>query len=235
MRFVRRLLAAAVTLVLLHASAFGEEQPPPQIVVIGTATIKASPDQAFVTLAVESRDASPQKAQRDNATAMDQVMKKLTASGLDAKAIRTLSYELTEEFDYDRGKRMLRGYLARNMIELRLDQIDRVGATIDAAVSSGTTSVSSVRFDVKERESLEREALKRAVADARARADAAAAGGGVTISRILRIEQHGATPRPPPVPLARMAMGAAEEATTTPIAAGDIEIEASVTLAAALN
>ena len=65
-----------------------------------------------------------------------------------------------------------------------------MGEILDLAVGSGATSVSGVRFDLKDRAAAEREALKRAVADARARADAAAAGAGVKVDRVLRIEEQ---------------------------------------------
>jgi uncharacterized protein YggE len=100
-------------------------------------------------------------------------------------------------------------------------------------VTSGATNVGGVRFDLKDRESVEREALKLAVADARARANAAAAGGGVTIERVLRIEEHRAAVMPPPRPVPMMAMRESLQAEAQPpIAAGEIEIKAAVTLTA---
>ena len=61
------------------------------------------------------------------------------------------------------ASRRLRGYVARNSIEVRVEPIERAGEVIDLAVQSGATSVSSLRFDVKDREALEREALAKAV------------------------------------------------------------------------
>jgi uncharacterized protein YggE len=125
-----------------------------------------------------------------------------------------------------------RGYVARNRIEVRIDQMDRAGEVLDAAIAAGATGAGGIRFDLKDRASVEREALKLAVADARARAEAAAAGAGGTIARIVRIEEGG-RPMPPPEPyMARMAVEAQAD---TPIAAGEIEIRATVTLTAELK
>ena len=109
-----------------------------------------------------------------------------------------MSVQLDLESDWVNGRQVPEGYVARNMIEVRLDDIARVGEVIDLAVTSGATNVHGVRFDVKQRESLEREALKRATADARARAEAAASGAGRTIDRVLRIEEPGSRPYPVP-------------------------------------
>jgi len=93
--------------------------------------------------------------------------------------------------------------------------------------------VGGVRFDLKNRAKLERDALRLAVEDARARADAAAAGAGRSIDRILRID---ATAGGAPVPLPRVAMLREQAASDAPpIAAGQMEIRAQVTLTSALK
>jgi uncharacterized protein YggE len=150
-------------------------------------------------------------------------------------AIRTIGYDLHPEFDYANGRQTFRNFLARNTVEVRLDDIDRVGTVIDAASSGGATTIAGIRFDVRDRPGLERTALRQAVADARSRADAAAAGAGATIDRVLRVEEEGA-PVEPPRPMMRMAEQATlAGAVTTPIEPSTIEIHARVTLTVLLR
>ena len=113
------------------------------------------------------------------------------------------------EWDFVNGKRVGRGYVARNTVEVRVDSVDRVGEYLEIAVASGATSLGGVRFDLKDRAKLEREALRLAVADARAKAEAAAAGAGRSIERIVRIDEQGGGGPPVPMPLARAAQTAA--------------------------
>jgi len=228
-------VALAACALLCAAPGFAdEEQKPPSIVVNGEALVHAAPDRAFVTVAVESRDKNPSEAQRDTTTAMDAVRKKLADAGVKPDQIKTVAYELQLEFDYDQGRRIPRDYLARDAIEVRLDDVAKVGSVIDAAVAAGATTIGGVRFDLKEREALERDALKRAVADARARADAAAAGAGVSVASVLRIEEQRIF-SPPPVPMMMKAASTAEAAADTTISAGEIELRAQVTLTIALK
>ena len=152
-----------------------------------------------MTIAAESRSKNSAEAQRQNAEAMTAVLQKIQQAGVPKDAIRTIGYELQPEFDYANGRQTFRGYVARNTVEVRLDDIDRVGAVIDAAGSGGATSIGGIRFDVRNREALERDALRQAVADARARADAAAAGAGRTIDRVVRIEEGGVPDIPRPM------------------------------------
>jgi len=119
---------------------------------------------------------------------------------------------------------------------VRVDNVERVGEMLEIAVGSGATSVGGIRFDLKDAAKLEREALRQAVADARARADAMAAGAGRTIDRILRIdERSGMTP---PVPVRMMREQAAQVGIASdapPISAGQMEIRAQVTVTATLK
>lgn len=204
----------------------------PVVIATGQASVKRAPDRAWVTIATESRAKSPREAQKMNADAMSAVMQKLKGSSLASDAIRTLQYELQPDIDYREGRQTVRGYIARNMIEVRVDEIAKAGEIVELAVSAGATNVGGIRFDLKDRAAAERDALSRAVADARARAEAAATGAGMRLDKILRIQEQRAFE---PMPMANVAMMAAERAGgEPPITPGELEIRAMVTVTASI-
>jgi uncharacterized protein len=207
---------------------------PPSIVTRGQAILNARPDRAFVRIAAESRSKNSAEAQKQNAVAMNAVLQKIEEAGVHKDAIRTLGYELQPEYDYVNGRQSFRTYVARNTVEVRLDDIDRVGIVIDAAGAGGATTITGIRFDVRNRAALERDALQQAVADARARAEAAAKGAGATIDRIVRIEEEGVQVEPPR-PMMRMEMQRAAADAMTPVEPSTIEIRAAVTLTVSLR
>ena len=207
----------------------------PVVVVIGEGLVHAVPDRAWITIGAESRAPSPREAQRRNAEQMQPVQDKLRAAGIGTDAIRTIGYDVQYEWDFVNGKRVGRGYVARNTIEVRIDAIDRVGEYLEIAVGSGATSLGGIRFDMKEQAKLEREALRMAVADARSKAEAAAAGAGRAIERILRIDEQGGFTPPAPVRLMREAVQSAAADAAPPIAAGQMEIRARVSVTAVLK
>ena len=228
-------LVFAATVVPVYA-----QQPPPVepvVVTSGEGIVSAAPDRAWITISAESRASSAREAQRRNVEAMTPVQDKLKAAGVPADAIRTVAYDVQYEWDYVNNKRLGRGYVARNTIEVRVDTIDRVGEYLEIAVGSGATSLGGIRFDLKDRAKLEREALRLAVADARTKADAAAAGAGRTVERIVRIEEAGLSgPVPIPRPMMREALQAGDAAAAVPpISAGQTEIRARVTLTAVIK
>ncbi len=110
-----------------------------------------------------------------------------------------------------------------------------LGTLLDKVVQAGATSVGGIRFDLKDRDGAEREALRLAVADARARAEAAASGAGVRIVRVQTIDEQGAAEVPRPMPMMRMEATMAADAPQTPVAAGEIEIQATVRLTAIIE
>ena len=234
-----KLIVRAVLVVIVSASPATAQQPPPPagpvIVTSGEGVVKQAPDRGWVTIAAESRARSAQEAQRLNTAAMSAVNDRLKAAGIAADAIQTTGYNLQPEFDYANGKQTLRGYVARNQVQVRVDALPKIGEVITAAVATGATNVSGVRFDLKDRETVERQALTLAVRDARRRADAAATGAGVQIDRVIRIEeQREGVEIPRPMPMG-MAMMRGEAAQAVPIEAGEIEVRARVTLTASIK
>jgi uncharacterized protein YggE len=232
------MLIVLVLLVSMSSRAAAQQPPTASaesvVVASGQGVVFAVPDRAWITISAESRAPSPREAQRLNAEAMRPIQDKLRAAGIPAEAIRTIAYDVQYEWDFVNNKRVGRGYVARNTIEVRIDSIDRVGEFLEIAVGSGATALGGIRFDLKEQAKLEREALRLAVLDARAKADAAAAGAGRGVDRILRVEEHGIDV-PTPVPMMRQAAQAPAGFAQPPIAAGQMEIRARATVTVVLK
>jgi len=233
-------LAILMFLLWLVPSATAAQQPPqlpaePVVVVIGEGLVNAVPDRAWISIGAESRAPSPREAQRRNTELMRPVQDKLRAAGISADAIRTTGYDVQYEWDFVNNKRVGRGYVARNSIEVRIDAIDRVGEYLEIAAGSGATALGGIRFDLKDQAKLEREALRLAVLDARAKADAAAAGAGRNIDRILRVEEQGVDVPPMPMRMMRQAAQANVADATPPISAGQMEIRARAVVTVVLK
>ena len=228
-------LIAAIALFIISATVASAQTTPPEppsVMVSGEGVVTAVPDQAWVRIGAESRAKISKDAQARNAEAMTAVQQKMTTLGIPKDAVRTLAVDLQMEYDYANGKQTPRGYVARNTIEVRVDDFAKLGDVLDAAVGSGATNLHGLRFDVKRRAALEREALQMAVANAMGRAEALAAGAKRSIDRVLRIEESSVS-RGGEMPVMAMRMKA--EDAGTPVAAGELEIRAQVRLTAALK
>jgi uncharacterized protein YggE len=209
----------------------GGQPSVPVIVTQGEATLKRAPDRAWLTVSTEARDIRPAEARRKNAEAMADVQKALGGAGIRADAIRTTGVSLTPEMDWNDGRSTLKGYVARNQIEVRVDDLDTLSAVLDAANSPKgiALAINGPRFDLKDSRQAESEALRAAVEDARERAQAIAAGAGRSLGAILRIDdqQMGAMPKQP-MPMMMAQRSQADVA--TPVTPGEIELHAQVLL-----
>lgn len=224
-----------LTLVLLVPSVgFAQQSLPPDVVITsGEGLVQAAPDRAWITIGAETRGPSAREAQRRNAEAMRPVQDALRKAGVPADAVRTVGYDLQQEFDFTNGKRVPRGYAARNTIDVRVDEVSRLGELLELSVGQGATTVHGLRFDLKDRARLERDALRQAVADARSKAEAAAAGAGRAIDRVIKVEEGGGS-APAPMPMFRQ-VAQANAADAVPIASGQIEIRAVATVTTQLK
>ena len=231
-----KVLGVLISCFIFSATTFAQTSAaePPAIVVSGEGIVKATPDQAWVRIGAESRSKTSKDAQQRNAELMTAVQQKLASLGIPKEAITTVGLDLQLEFDYQNGKQTPRGYVARNTIEVRVDDLAKLGNVLDAVVGSGATTIHGLRFDVKARQAIEQEALKIAVGSAMTKADAIAAGAKRGVDRILRIEETfsgGDGPRPMMERAVMMKMAD----TPTPIEAGEIEIRAQVRLTVAIK
>ena len=238
MTAVNRLTLSLLLLLAPGAASAQQPTPPgpdlPLVVTTGEGLVQAVPDRAWITISAESRAGNPREAQRRNVDAMSPVLDRLRAAGIPADAIRTVGYDLQQEWDFVKNQRVSRGYVARNTIDVRVDAIDRIGELLELAVGSGATSVGGIRFDLKDRAKLEREALRLAVVEARADAEAAASAAGLAIARVLRIDAQRSEGGPIPLPRVAM-MREQANSDAPPISAGQMEIRAQVTLTSVLK
>lgn len=231
---MRRIASFVVMLVAIGTPALAQDDITKQPVIStrGQAVIKRAPDQAFVSIAAESRATLPADAQRANAEAMQSVNSALSKAGLPSDAIRTTAFSLQPDMEYTNGRSRVRGYIARNQVEVRVDDLRKISAVLDAAGTSGATSIAGLRFDIKDRASLERDALKMATEEAMTRAKAMASGAGRDLGAVVRIDdQYQSTPTPMYSMRAAGGGGGGTMAMPeSPVNPGELEIRAQVML-----
>jgi uncharacterized protein len=166
---------------------------------------------------------------------MDAVLQQLRTSGLAAEDVQTSQFSVSPLYERRPPEREITepprivGYQVSNQVAARVRAIDRLGAVLDALVSAGATNIDGPSFDIADPEQLLGEARDGAVADALARARRYAAAAGVELGEIISIEEAGSFA--PPRPMMRAEAMAAD----VPIAPGQTELSASVTVVFAIE
>ena len=230
-----RALILATTGVLAAAcsapNAVAESAKPMRtITVSGQGEALAAPDMAIVTIGVQSDGETAAAALRANSAAMAATIDKLKSMDIEARDIQTSGLNVNPRYDYkkDRSDPEVIGFRAHNSVRVRLRDLDKAGAVIDEAVSSGASSLGGISFSFADPQPLYDEARRDAVADAMARAALLADAAGVELGPIVTI-QDGVVASPRPLLGAmNIRMEAADSA--VPMEAGESSIRANVTL-----
>ncbi len=226
---MRRLLPLALATVALLAvvalagvarpeAARGELATPDTVTTTGHGVVVAVPDEATISAGVHTQAASASDALAQNAKLMNAVVAALKNAG--GNELQTQQVSLSPQMN-EQGQ--VTGYSADNSVSAKAKIAD-AGALIDAAVAAGANNVNGPTLDVAGRDALYRDALKKAVADARAKAEALAEAGGFGVGQVSSVTEQSAA-APVPVFEAAVAKSAA-----TPIEPGTQDVAADVTV-----
>jgi uncharacterized protein len=147
-----------------------------------------------------------------------------------AAVLKTIS-SLNPNYDYhvSGGEPTVTGYTAMNVVQVTLDDLEKIGGVIDAAAQAGANHVQGIQFTLRDQDAARAQALREAAVRARAQADVLAAALGVKVVRVLSAEENSLGFTPIVRPMAgRAAMSSA--AVATPVEAGTLDVAAEVTL-----
>ena len=209
-----------------------EHHPPRSIDVTGVGEYEVAPDRARLNFAVETRAPTAQAAAAQNAETMDQVINALVAAGVLQDDIETKNYSVHPEYVHDAGadEPRVSGYRVMNQVVVTTGDLDRVGALIDAALAAGSNRVDGVSFFLEDAQAAQSEALRRAVASARATAQTIAGALGVQLGPVLTASTSTEIPRPYGIAMAPDIMMRESAAMPTPIQPGEQTVTARVAI-----
>jgi uncharacterized protein len=228
--------AAASLAALLALAPLGLAQTIPSqtqasggVSVVGQGIVLAQPDTARITLGVDVTAQSLAQAQSDAAQRMDAVVAKLKADGIPEANIRTVSYNVTPQYDSNQNQNppVLRGYQVQNMVEVKTTNVGGLGALLDDAVGAGATRVYGINFEASDMEAIKAQARDQAMANAQTKAQQLAKDAGISLGRPVAVEESdagGVTP----VQRAPAPALAAAPAPTTPIQPGQLQVSTTI-------
>jgi uncharacterized protein len=220
--FALLLLSAAALAGVLRPEGAAADDPtaraPDTISVSGTGVVSVVPDRAQVSAGVETRAATAQSALAANSTAMQRVIDALRKAGGEEVTTQVVSLSPRTA---DGGRPD--GFVASNAVSAETT-LANAGALVDAAVAAGANTVWGPSLSRSDADRLYRDALEKAVVDAKLRATVLATAAGRSVGRVVSIVEGGSTPGP----LFDRAAGAA--ASTTPIVSGEQDTIATVSV-----
>ena len=223
MRVLSALILSTALALPIAAPALADGDVTRTISVTGTGIVEAAPDMATLMIGVTTQGATAAEALAENSKATEAVIARLTASGAEARDMQTSNLSINPSWTgYDTSTPTISGYVASNMLTVRVRALDTTGAILDAAVADGANTLNGMTFGLADPEPAYNEARKEAVADARAKAELLAMAAGVKLGQVVSISDAGAMTDP--APMYRDAVAAAP----VPVQGGELGLIANV-------
>ena len=186
------LSSAAIVPLLLFVvlPASGQVTCPNQrlITVTGTAEIKVPPDQAILTVGVDSRDRELAAAKGQNDSQVRKVLAAAHEAGVDEKDIQTSALTLSANYSDERVPKLL-GYQAEQTITLTLRDLKKYESLMTQLLQAGVNRVNGIQFEVSDSRKFKDEARTNAIRAAREKAAVMAAELGQAIGKPWEIEE----------------------------------------------
>ncbi|UPT63534.1 MAG: SIMPL domain-containing protein [Hyphomonadaceae bacterium JAD_PAG50586_4] len=229
LRGAARLICAGLALAALGACG----QRATLLTVHASATTRAAPDLAIVTIGVLARGANAQAAQQAQATRMADVMSAARAAGVPEADVQTIGYSIEPQYVYPRNASpRITGYVSRNIVSIRVPDVNAVSALIDATVAEGANELHGIQFTYRDEEASREAARAQALATAQARANAYAEAAGMRVVRMDSITEPGGIVPPYEREQGLFAARAVapEQSANGAIAPGQVDNQASVTV-----
>ena len=152
----------------------------------GSVTREVAPDTAFVNVGVTTQGKTAEEARNANAEIVNNVIVSLANMGISKEDVKTVGYNLYPEYsDAAKGKRIITGYSMNYSLNVKVENLDKIGAVIDQMFADGANTFNGVTFTVSNRKELEREMLALAVKNAEEKAGIVASAGGRTLGKLV--------------------------------------------------
>ncbi len=198
------------------------------VTVVGDGRVLVEPDTAHVSFGVEATGQTFAAAQADASTKMQTVIDTLLGLGVPREEIRTTRLSANPVYDQN-DRSVIRGYTANNSVQVRLHDLSRVGAIVDAVTAAGANRVEGISFSVEQITEPKNQARGQAMQDARTKADQLASLAGLRVTSVKAIQESDAS-APPPRPQPAAARAEGTFAAPPPIEPGTQEIRTQVTV-----
>lgn len=184
---MKKLIALFIALImLLTASNVMAET---KIIVDGTGEVRVSADTAVISMGVNARNKDVLKAQQEVNETIAAIRKALIAQGVKEENINTELINIYAMYDYQNDREQLTAYNASSTLAVRVTDMESVGTMIDAAFAAGANTLNGVSFSASDTEEAKAEAMRKAVEDAKKKAEILAEASGLKITGIETISQ----------------------------------------------
>lgn len=182
----KSILFLAVFAICLGHCAFAQEQT---ITVIGKGDARVIPDVVYLFVGIETVAQTPGEAVKKNSISIENLKKKIVSFNIKLEDVKTANFYLYKKTDFVEGKEVFRGYSVTNTLEVPVEDVGKAGDVLDGLMAEGVNSIQNVEYGIKDRKSVEKEVLNKAVSDAKSKAEDIAKNAGYKLGKVISIKE----------------------------------------------
>ena len=156
-KFIALLVVMAALFTVFCSGSFAAERD--SISVNGHASAEVAPDMATLYGNLEKRAAVAETARENLAKDMATFKHMLLGQAVAGQDVQTVRYTLQPEYNYEKNKRRLAGYVARADYKVKIKDLEKLGAVIDKSIGCNFT-VDRVEFGLNNRSLFENSLLQ---------------------------------------------------------------------------
>jgi uncharacterized protein YggE len=222
------LLLAFSTAMLVKA----QDKPVPQINVSGEGKVTAVPDQAMISVSVDTKGNKSADVKKQNDAAVEKVIQAIKAHKLPKEDVQTQRIALNPVYDYEKKKY---SYNATQTINILLKDLNQYDGLMEDLVDAGINRISNVEFRSSKADQLKTDARKEAMREAKRKAEDYVSVLGQKVGKAITINDN--TQVIYPQAMYKMAMSADAEGggSRDTLAIGEITVTANVQVAFGLE
>ena len=186
---MKKLIALFVALVMVLFSVVALAET--KITVNGTGEVRVSADTAIISLGVNARDKDVLKAQQRVNETIAAIRTALIEQGVKEENINTDFINIYPLYDYSNDQEQLAAYNASSTLAIKVTDMESVGTLIDVCFAAGANTLNGISFSASDTEEAKTEVMKKAVTDAKKKAEILAEASGLKITGIEIISEGG--------------------------------------------
>ena len=168
------------------------------ITIAGEGKVTGKPTLAQVDVGLYSEGADVPAVQQDNAKKVNAIIDAMKGLGIADADLQTNNYNIYPRYDYTNGAQKVIGYAVSQNLGVRVRDLSKVGVVLTQVTQAGANQVNGVNFTIDDPTELKQEARKKALDDARKKAQELADALGVKVVRVVTFSESSVTPGPVP-------------------------------------
>ena len=161
---------------------------PRTISVSGTAEIRVAPDEAILTLGIQSQDKDLAIAKTQNDKRLKKILTVAREAGIETKYIQTSSLTMEPEYSQEKAPRLL-DYKVSQTIVVTMKDLSRYEALMTSFLEAGLNHVDGIQFMVSDPKKFREEVRVKAVRAAREKAVTMAAELGQKVGKPWEVSE----------------------------------------------